>query len=60
MRYMSYQKLYQLLFFLNRINKFLWKIIIFLSKFIKVDDINHLNDKPTDTIANKLVRFMQK
>lgn len=34
--------------FLNRINKFLWKIIIFLSKFIKVDDIHHLNEKPTD------------
>lgn len=34
--------------FLNRINKFIWKIIIFLSKFIKVDDINHLDNKPTD------------
>ena len=34
--------------FLNRINKFIWKIIIFLSKFIKVDEINHLNDKPED------------
>ena len=34
--------------FLNRINKFIWKIIIFLSKFIKVDDINHLDDKPDD------------
>ena len=32
--------------FLNSINKFIWKIIIFLSKFIKVDEINHLNDKP--------------
>ena len=32
--------------FLNRINKFIWKIIIFLSKFIKVDEINHLDDKP--------------
>ena len=33
---------------LNRINKFIWKIIIFLSKFIKVDEINHPNDKPDD------------
>lgn len=34
--------------FLNRINKFIWKIIVFLSKFIKVDDINHLDNKPDD------------
>ncbi len=34
--------------FLNRINKIIWKIIIFLSKFIKVDEINHLEDKPDD------------
>lgn len=34
--------------FLNRINKFIWKIIIFLSKFIKFDEINHLNNKPED------------
>lgn len=34
--------------FLNRINKFIWKIIVFLSKFIKVDDINHLDNKPYD------------
>ena len=34
--------------FLNRINKIIWKIIIFLSKFIKVDEIDHLNDKPDD------------
>ena len=33
--------------FLNRINKIIWKFIIFLSKFIKIDDINHIN-KPTD------------
>ena len=32
----------------NRINKFIWKIIIFLSKFIKVDDVKHLDDKPED------------
>jgi len=32
--------------FLNRINKISWKIIIFLSKFIKVDDIN-ISNKPT-------------
>ena len=31
---------------LNRINKIIWKIIIFLSKFIKIDEINHLDDKP--------------
>lgn len=34
--------------FLNRINKIIWKIIIFLSRFIKVDEINHLDDKPQD------------
>ena len=34
--------------FLNRINKFIWKIIIFLFKFIKVDKINHLLVKPDD------------
>lgn len=34
--------------FLNRINKIIWKIIIFLSKFIKIDDINIPNDKPSD------------
>ncbi len=31
--------------FLNRINKFIWKIITFLSKFVKADEINHLDDK---------------
>lgn len=34
--------------FLNRINKIIWKFIIFLSQFIKVDDIKHLDNKPTD------------
>jgi transposase-like protein/rubredoxin len=34
--------------FLNRINKIIWKIIIFLSKFIKIDDINYLDNKPTN------------
>ena len=34
--------------FLNSINKFIWKIIIFLSKFIKIDEINHLHNKPDD------------
>lgn len=34
--------------FLNRINKFIWKIIIFLSNFIKVDEVKHLDDKPED------------
>ena len=38
----------QIIKFLNRINKFIWKIITFLSKFIKIDEINHLNDKPQD------------
>ena len=33
--------------FLNRINKFIWLIIIFLSKFIKVEDII-VDNKPTD------------
>lgn len=33
--------------FLNRINKIIWKIIIFLSKFIKVEEIE-INNKPTD------------
>ena len=33
--------------FLNRINKIIWKFIIFLSKFIKVDDITHIDNKPT-------------
>ena len=33
--------------FLNRINKLIWKFIIFLSKFIKVDDVV-TNNKPTD------------
>ena len=31
--------------FLNRINKISWKIIIFLSKFINVDDVN-ISNKP--------------
>ncbi len=39
--------------FLNTINKFIWKIIVFLAKFIKVDDINHLDAKP------KNVRYRQ-
>ena len=34
--------------FLNSINKIIWKIIIFLSKYIKVDEIKHQNDKPDD------------
>ena len=32
---------------LNRINKISWKIIIFLSKFIKIEDVNQV-DKPSD------------
>ena len=38
----------QIIKFLNRINKIIWKIIIFLSKFIKVDELNHLDNKPND------------
>ena len=34
--------------FLNRINKIIWKIIIFLSKFIKIEDVNNQNDKPSN------------
>ena len=34
--------------FLNSINKFIWKIIVFLSKFIKIDETKHLDDKPDD------------
>ena len=33
--------------FLNRINKLIWKFIIFLSKFINVNEIV-VNNKPTD------------
>lgn len=33
--------------FLNRINKIIWKFIIFLSQFIKVKDIT-IDNKPTD------------
>lgn len=36
-----------IILFLNRINKFTWKIIIFLSRFIKVEDII-IDNKPTD------------
>ena len=34
--------------FLNRINKIIWKFIVFLSQFIKVEDINHIDSKPTN------------
>lgn len=34
--------------FLNRINKIIWKIIIFLYKFIKIDEIKHFDGKPED------------
>ena len=34
--------------FLNSINKFIWKIIVFLSKFIKVNEIDNLDNKPHD------------
>ena len=49
MRYLSCLKFISLIIqFLNRINKIIWKIIIFLSKFIKIEDINNQNDKPTN------------
>lgn len=34
--------------FLNRINKIIWKIIIFLSKFVKVEDVDKIDNKPTN------------
>ena len=34
--------------FLNRINKIIWKICIFLSNLIPVEEIDKLNDKPTN------------
>ena len=37
-----------LISFLNKINKIIWKIIIFLCKFIKVDNLDNLNNKPTN------------
>ena len=33
---------------LNRINKIIWKICIFLSSLIPVEEIDKLNDKPTN------------
>ena len=33
---------------LNTINRFIWKFIIFLSKFIPPDDIKNINSKPDD------------
>lgn len=33
---------------LNRINKIIWKFIIFLSKFIKINEVKHLDNKPDD------------
>ena len=38
----------QIIKFLNRINRIIWNFIIFLSKFIKVDELNHLDNKPND------------
>ena len=37
-----------LITFLNKINKIIWKIILFLSKFIKIEDLDKISDKPTD------------
>ena len=37
-----------IIIFLNRINKIIWKIIIFLSQFIIIDDIEQIDKKPTD------------
>ena len=36
--------------FLNSINKFIWKIIIFLSKFIKIDELNDVSNMPNKWI----------
>ena len=37
-----------LITFLNKINKIIWKIILFLSKFIKIEDLDKISDKPAD------------
>ena len=37
-----------LITFLNKINKIIWKFIIFLSQFIKIEDLDKLSNKPTD------------
>ena len=37
-----------LITFLNKINKIIWRIILFLSKFIKIEDLDKIFDKPTD------------
>ena len=37
-----------IIIFLNRINKIIWKIIIFLSNFIPIEQIDKLNDKPAN------------
>ena len=34
--------------FLNKINKIIWKIIIFLSQFIKIEDLDKISNKPTN------------
>ncbi|MBQ9658774.1 MAG: DDE-type integrase/transposase/recombinase [Clostridia bacterium] len=34
--------------FLNRINKIIWKFILFLSKFIKVEEVSNRVEKPAD------------
>lgn len=34
--------------FLNRINKFIWKIIIFLSNFIKINDNSNFKELPAN------------
>ena len=45
--------------FLNRINKIIWKFIIFLSKFIKVDDVITIINFIIKNIKNfKLIVFL--
>ena len=34
--------------FLNKINKIIWKIVVFLIKFIEIEDVNHLDSKPVN------------
>ena len=42
-----------IIIFLNSINKIIWKIITFLSKFIKIDEVKSENDKP-DNVKYRL------
>ena len=33
---------------LNTLNKFVWKLTIFLAKFIKIEELKHIDSKPND------------